>query len=1006
MKKTLLTLVTIMLLTASSFAQVAINESGAQPDASAILDISSTDKGILIPRVTTTLRNAISTTQSGLLVYDTTTESFWYYDNTQADWVEIVVEGNLDIDGLSDGKTDNKSVFLGNLSGSNDNGSNSNSAIGVYSLKSNTSGSFNTAIGFGAANDNTSGSNNTTLGQYAGRLNTEGDYNTIVGSKANYTNQTGSNNTIIGYEAGRSVSAHNKTGNIFLGYQAGYNETGDNKLYIENSNSSIPLIGGDFSTKEIYFNGSIKITDGSQGSGKILTSGVDGTATWEQNSAAFDIDGLSDGKADASNLFLGNYSGVNDDGNNKTTGVGINSLYWNSSGTRNTALGYKSSYRNTTGVSNVAIGSEALYFNTTKSNLVAVGDSALYYNGNNSSSSSHSVYNTAVGSRSMLNNTTGHNNTAVGYKSMYSIEGGSHNVSLGHESLTRSVSGDYNIAMGSFSSSYNTHGNYNVNIGYGSDYNNTGGSSNTIIGYKAGFGSTGINRSGNIFIGREAGYNETGNNKLYIDNSNDATPLIGGDFDADEVYLHGEVGIGTSSLRERLHIAESNATTNGSDGSFALIQNTNGSTNVLSGIRFLNGITANTSKGGIFYRDMLGFGRGDIVFVNNSAGSSGDATFADARMTIKNDGKIGIGTTDPNEQLEVAHPTNDYGRMVVSDGGGSSRNALLFVSPKASNQAARIEAFNYGTSSGVTLNFNTSGHGDCVFGGNVGIGTSTPSELFEVVSTGDNKAASFTGEGSGSSDATIASINTGTDGVAGFFQSFGTDATVIFRQNGTGVISKAIGSSGGDVWDLNRDGSMEFYNSPENRTISIDPSDIGSADAGKITLYSADGLTPTIEINGGYGGDGRITTNELQITGGSDLSEFFDLSDYENIEKGMVVSIDTENPGYLVITKDAYDKKVAGIVSGANNIKPGLIMSQKGTIADGEHLIALSGRVYCWVDATAHPIEIGDMLTTSNVAGHAMKVVDNDKARGAIIGKAMTSLKSGKGLVLVLVSLQ
>ena len=81
-------------------------------------------------------------------------------------------------------------------------------------------------------------------------------------------------------------------------------------------------------------------------------------------------------------------------------------------------------------------------------------------------------------------------------------------------------------------------------------------------------------------------------------------------------------------------------------------------------------------------------------------------------------------------------------------------------------------------------------------------------------------------------------------------------------------------------------------------------------------------------------------------------------------------------------------------------------MSQKGTIADGEHLIALSGRVYCLVDATERPVEIGDMLTTSPVPGYAMKVDDYQKAQGAIIGKAMTSLKKGKGLVLVLVTLQ
>jgi len=210
------------------------------------------------------------------------------------------------------------------------------------------------------------------------------------------------------------------------------------------------------------------------------------------------------------------------------------------------------------------------------------------------------------------------------------------------------------------------------------------------------------------------------------------------------------------------------------------------------------------------------------------------------------------------------------------------------------------------------------------------------------------------------------------------------------------------------VWSVAKDGSMNFYNANYNRTIEIDPSESGDSDAGQITLYNASGGTETIKIDGNYNGTGygRVATNELQITGGSDLSEFFSLTSSKKIVKGMVVSIDENNPGNLKISKIKYDKKVAGVVSGANNIRPGLIMSQNGTIADGEHLIALSGRVYCYVDASENAVEIGDMLTTSDTPGYAMKVDSFDKARGSIIGKAMTSLKSGKGLVLVLITLQ
>jgi hypothetical protein len=124
------------------------------------------------------------------------------------------------------------------------------------------------------------------------------------------------------------------------------------------------------------------------------------------------------------------------------------------------------------------------------------------------------------------------------------------------------------------------------------------------------------------------------------------------------------------------------------------------------------------------------------------------------------------------------------------------------------------------------------------------------------------------------------------------------------------------------------------------------------------------------------------------------------------VEAGMAVSIDPASPGKLTLSTTAYDRRVAGIISGAGGVKPGMVMSQEGTLADGKHPVALSGRVYCWVDASQGAIEPGDLLTTSSTPGHAMKVADAAKAQGAIIGKAMTGLKQGKGLVLVLVTLQ
>ncbi|MHC4111247.1 MAG: hypothetical protein ACYSUY_09230 [Planctomycetota bacterium] len=152
---------------------------------------------------------------------------------------------------------------------------------------------------------------------------------------------------------------------------------------------------------------------------------------------------------------------------------------------------------------------------------------------------------------------------------------------------------------------------------------------------------------------------------------------------------------------------------------------------------------------------------------------------------------------------------------------------------------------------------------------------------------------------------------------------------------------------------------------------------------------------------------GRTRTEVLEITGGSDLAEPFNVCGQRTGQPGMVVSIDPRNPGQLVVCNSAYDKKVAGIISGAGNINTGMLMGQSGSMADGAFPVALTGRVYCLADASNGVIRPGDLLTTSQTPGHAMKVTDYDRANGAILGKAMTGLEAGeKGLVLVLVALQ
>jgi hypothetical protein len=156
----------------------------------------------------------------------------------------------------------------------------------------------------------------------------------------------------------------------------------------------------------------------------------------------------------------------------------------------------------------------------------------------------------------------------------------------------------------------------------------------------------------------------------------------------------------------------------------------------------------------------------------------------------------------------------------------------------------------------------------------------------------------------------------------------------------------------------------------------------------------------TLDVNG------TTTTKVLQITGGADLAEPFAVADADTIEPGLVMAIDPDHPGQLRLATKAYDRTVAGVISGAGGINPGLILQQEDSIAAGQHPVALTGRVYVWADASAGAIQAGDLLTTSDTPGHAMRVSEYELAQGAILGKAMSSLEEGTGLVLVLVGLQ
>ena len=198
----------------------------------------------------------------------------------------------------------------------------------------------------------------------------------------------------------------------------------------------------------------------------------------------------------------------------------------------------------------------------------------------------------------------------------------------------------------------------------------------------------------------------------------------------------------------------------------------------------------------------------------------------------------------------------------------------------------------------------------------------------------------------------------------------------------------------------------------------------GAGHDGDLRLKSSDEVE-TILLNGehgnihlgGAGHDGDIflkNSSDVQtihlngesgdiILENADCAEDFDVSEADPIEPGTVLVVDQEES--LRRCDAAYDKRVAGVVSGAGGLRPGIILDKKAS-ENNRVPVALMGKVFCKVDAQYSPIEIGDLLTTSPTAGHAMKAEDHFRAFGAVIGKALRPLKEGKGLVPILVALQ
>ena len=382
----------------------------------------------------------------------------------------------------------------------------------------------------------------------------------------------------------------------------------------------------------------------------------------------------------------------------------------------------------------------------------------------------------------------------------------------------------------------------------------------------------------------------------------------------------------------------------------------NGDTLISTAVgNFIQFGTPNTETGMSLRRPAVG--RADLRFDGSSvklvAGGDTGPPGSTNGVVVNTAGLVGIGTVNPQAKLEV----NPGGIGSMFFGTPNAETGISIRTNATANRAdirfdgstLKLVAVPGGlvppSTNGVAINT----------AGNVGIGTTAPFSKLHV-------------DGAGPIQTTVRST---------------TDRAVVALDSNVGG-QRRVWTLESGLFNINQ-GLFGIYDATAQRArLTIDPA-------------------------------GVTSVNVLRITAGADFSENFDVNVArtrrggeiaEKIAAGMLVSIDPISPGKLTLSTRAYDRRVAGILSGAGGVQTGMLMGHEGTLADGKQPVALSGRVYAWVDAAHGRVRPGDLLTTSATPGHAMKVRNHAKAQGAILGKAMTALKQGKGLVLVLVTLQ
>ncbi|WKJ90065.1 hypothetical protein QZJ86_18960 [Methylomonas montana] len=407
-----------------------------------------------------------------------------------------------------------------------------------------------------------------------------------------------------------------------------------------------------------------------------------------------------------------------------------------------------------------------------------------------------------------------------------------------------------------------------------------------------------------------------------------------------------KVGIGTTNPTQRLTLGSGNVS----------LPNANAGAD---GNLYFGGITDNSEIGMRLFGGEINDGL-QSGFVDVRAGTLADGlrirvdTFSGGteRMRVTASGNVGIGTPDPLHLLQI---------------GGGFDGHLGFGGSEATPNAGYIRFGDYTgwkfhiarareKSAGPINNGTTGSLVTFQDNGNVGIGTTNPLHMLQI-------GGGFDGHlGFGGSDGTPN---------AGYLR-FGDQTGWKFH------IARAREKSAGSI-NAGTTGSLVTFQ--DNGNVGI----------------GTTAPTERLEVNGSIKVSGDI------LLANADCAEDFNIGTDVAIEPGTVMVVGAE--GALFPCLQAYDKRVAGVVSGAGDYKPGIVLDKQQS-ASNRQPIALLGKVYCKVDAQYGAIEIGDSLTTSPTPGHAMKVGEPLAALGAMLGKALSPLKEGQGLIPVLIALQ